>query len=297
MSTLLTVSMLRMPSRLTSAALRRAFRGAGAAAVASGLLAAASSAPAQAQGFGGWFGPRQMVIEEPAPAIPAPEIYRRLLNRGYQLNSAMQRNGGVYLADVVDARGQQQRLVIDAYRGRVLQAFAYGPPRPAGLVPRPDGYRAGPAYASREPMPPQAALPGQDPRDPHIIPGLGPQRHVAEPKQKRRSKTATREVAPKETPAAAPAAPSEATAPPRAPEPAQAASPPPSQSTPTASVPAKAAIEPAAPAPKSAPKPAAATASSAPVAQPKPAVVPTAPSAKPENKPGYANGVPINPLD
>lgn len=266
----------RLVSRTSGAAL---------AALAGSLSLVATSLPANAQLFR-LFGGERTYVEEPSPAIPAPEIYRRLLNRGYQLNSAMQRNGGVYLADVIDPAGRQQRLVIDAYRGRILQIFAYGPPRPSGLVP--DGAErppvgAGPSYASREPVAPPSALPGQDPRDPRVIPGIGPQRNVEQPARvKRKTKTASRESTPKGAPATKPSAvsPSEATAPPAAaPQPGapvEAASPPPS-------VPSKAAIAPSAPA--AAPAEAPARAATAP--------------AKPEggNKPGYANGVPINPLD
>lgn len=267
-----------------------------------GALLAGSTGPAQAQFFD-WFRPRPVVVE-PSPAVPAPEIYRRLNGRGYQLNGNMQRNGGVYLADVVDSRGRQQRLVIDAYRGKILQSYVTAPPRPSASVPSGAFTMVPPpgTYASRDPMapPPSTVFPGEP--QPRMVPGFEARRPAHEPRQaeerrsKKRSKAATRETEPKAEPKAVrgrhhpSVSPAEATAPPAEREPTTA-SVPTSRPDTGSSVPAKAAIAPQAePAP--APAPAATTASSAPVRAPAPA--PAAPAA---NKPGYANGVPINPLD
>lgn len=269
-------------------------------AAGSALILAGSTGPASAQFFD-WFTPRTVVVE-PSPALPAPEVYRRLSGRGYQLNGNMQRNGGVYLADVVDSRGRQQRLVIDAYRGKILQTYATAPPRPSATVPYNGGsFTMVPpgTYASRDPMapPPSTVLPGQP--QPRMVPGFEAHPQGAHESQrdvkssKKKTKAAAREAEPKAARGQHPTmSPAEATAPPASPEPATASIPTSRPDT-GSSVPAKAAIAPqAVPAPVPGPAPASATASTTPVRTPVPA--PAAPAA---NKPGYANGVPINPLD
>ena len=203
-----------------------------------GALLAGWTGPAQAQFFD-WFTPRPVVVE-PSPAVPVQEIYRRLNGRGYQLNGNMQRNGGVYLADVVDSRGRQQRLVIDAYRGRILQSYVTAPPRPTASIPGNGNFTMVPppgTYASRDPMapPPSTVFPGQP--QPRMVPGFEARRPAPEPRQaeerrsKRKSKAATRDTEPAPEPKAmrgkhhpAPS-PAEATAPPTEREPTTASVP------------------------------------------------------------------------
>ncbi|HVB88746.1 MAG TPA: hypothetical protein VND97_00960 [Beijerinckiaceae bacterium] len=110
------------------------------------LLGAAVPARAQFLGYWGW---RSGAIRT---IVPARTIYRRLEERGYEPTRPLQRNGGVYLADVRTRRGSRQRLVVDAYSGAILQSFSYGPPRPMENIPIvPRGYDRGPAYVSRYP--------------------------------------------------------------------------------------------------------------------------------------------------
>jgi hypothetical protein len=222
------------------------------------LTAAFSGSPARAQFFGwGWQSPQAPQLEAPAT------IYRRLLARGFDPIAALQRNGGVYLADVRDRYGRRERLVVDAYSGAILQTFAFGPPRPPASIPEP--YAPGPAYAYRY-------APGSIPPE-EEAPGFAPSPRLSgEASRERRMnrKLARREASPKKT------EPKEET---------------PSQATrePNA-LPSQTPVE------KSAVRQNAVGGSEA-LAQPvasKP--VRRKPSA-PANGPGYANGVPINPLD
>lgn len=239
-------------------------------------LLALGPAPAQAQFFGYW-GSRAS-----RAALPAPVIYRRLRERGFRLFNGLQRNGGVYLADVIDRSGRRSRLVVDAYSGAILQSFAYGPPRPERFVPGgPRGYRAGPVYASRYP-PAYETLPVP----PRAIPApVFRRRPVAKAEHPPR-KLARREVRPvkpkaKITPAIRHAS----------------LSPAPNKVVPSAS--SAKAVQPTV-------KPSVQPVTKAPrtVAQSAPGITPPAPhivkakkAAKRINKAGYANGVPINPLD
>lgn len=247
-------------------------------------LVLGAAAPAQAQ-FLGYWGWRSGEVRE---VVPAPVIYRGLIRRGYRVVSALQRNGGVYLADVRDRRGHRQRLVLDAYSGAVLQSFSFGPPRPMAAIPDlPRGYERGPVYASR--YPPDEVLPTE--REPH----LGLPQGLRGPLHEGRVKHPTRKLARREITPPKPAfkrhepLASHATREPihRTPDvltntgangaaaktnaPQKKASAP--HDTQTAAVPGAVS------------------------AAPHPAAVPTKPAQKPINRPGFANGVPINPLD
>ena len=95
--------------------------------------------------------------------IPPGEIYRIVADHGYQVTGGLQRNGRVYLVNVVDRWGRALRLVVDAYQGDILQRFATAPPRPAASIPQPQSqanlypqYPSYPAYPDA--APPPAAL-------------------------------------------------------------------------------------------------------------------------------------------
>ena len=280
---------------------RACVRAARSVALASVLLGTAlvGAQPAQAQLFGWLGGGGRTFDADAAPSVPPGEIMRRLAGRGMRFNSALQRNGGVYLADVTDARGRQMRLVIDAYRGKVLQAFAYGPPRPAGFVPESRGFAPSPvypgeSYASRETYPP--AGPGymqqQRPVEPRVQDTPTREPRSTRASRARAAREAARDSARSASPVnsvdpapaskVTPPAPSEATVNPIEP-----------RATPRAAEPAKASAAIAQPALVSdAPQP----------AVPPVAATPRAPSAatapaSQDNKAGFANGVPINPLD
>ena len=257
---------------------------ASAAALGAALMLAGSGAPAEAQfvSLWGWQGPPQ---EE--ALVPPPLVYRRLESRGFALFGPLRRNGGVYLADVEDHYGRRERLVVDAYSGAILQTFAYAPPRPEADIPEVRSYA--PSTATYSPRYPSAALPPT-----YIPPGLAPEPGLSPPRESRAKhpparKLARREATPKK-PAPAELTPSDATREPTHPiseaPPAEASHTAPKRdqgrANPESRAPQEAAVR-SAPAP-SAPVPAA------------PAAKPT-PAPKPASGPGYANGVPINPLD
>ncbi|HEY1941629.1 MAG TPA: hypothetical protein VGH40_05840 [Roseiarcus sp.] len=66
-----------------------------------------------------------------APSAPSPyDIERRLDRSGYALTGPLKQRGGVWLADVVTAGGRdQQRLVIDAHTGRIIERYRMQPAR------------------------------------------------------------------------------------------------------------------------------------------------------------------------
>jgi hypothetical protein len=237
------------------------------------VLAAGTTAsvPAQAQ-WGGWFG-RGGYAEQ--PAMPPGVLYRQLARQGYRATTAAQRRGDVVIVDVEDRYGQPMRLIVDAMDGSILQRFATGQPATASVY----GYNADPrpAYrASPETLPPRRAdltPPGSFEPAPLRRAEPAPERqHVPKPKvASRPSSTHPRALpnplTPSEPPAEAPREPSVAAMP----------------------------VEPA-PKAKSAPtvRPAAVTAAPTPTEATPPPKTKTAPA---RSKPGYANGVPINPLE
>lgn len=82
-------------------------------------LAATIGSPAHAQMLSWLFGREQ-----------TPSLTDQLVSRGYRV-LALRRAGGVYQADVVEGGGVRRRLIIDAYSGAILQVVSYGTDREA----------------------------------------------------------------------------------------------------------------------------------------------------------------------
>ncbi|QPF91129.1 hypothetical protein [Bradyrhizobium commune] len=104
----------------------------------------------------------------PAPALlPPTEVYAVLRENGFSPLGIPRFRGGVYTIAVIDRRGDDGRLVIDARDGRILR-----------FMPARDAYGMAPAYEEPAVAPygPQSALPpptvvrGGPPRPPAAIP-------------------------------------------------------------------------------------------------------------------------------
>lgn len=117
----------------------------------------------QGQGYGYGYEDRG-----PAAALlPATEVYAVLRDNGFSPLGIPRLRGGVYTIAVIDRRGDDGRLVIDARDGRILR-----------FMPNADAYGMAPAYEepTAAPYGPQTALPpptmvrGGPPRPPAPIP-------------------------------------------------------------------------------------------------------------------------------
>jgi len=104
----------------------------------------------------------------PAPALlPATEVYAVLRDNGFSPLGIPRLRGAVYTIAVIDRRGDDGRLVIDARDGRIIR-----------FMPAADAYGMAPAYEERAVAPygPQSALPpptairSGPPRPPASIP-------------------------------------------------------------------------------------------------------------------------------
>jgi len=266
------------------------------AGIAAGLLVTLAGS-AQAQFFGWWGSPTADGVPGNA-MIPPGEIYRIVAARGYQVTGGLQRNGRVYLVEAIDQWGRALRLVVDAYEGDILQRFATTPPRPAASIPQPQSqanlypqYSSYPAYPDAAPPPAAAAAP-------YVIPGIGHKTSGdARRSHVKKTQTAARETG---TPAAEPARSGHRVR-------AEAVAPRAGHTARIEAVPPRPAADVVAPQPAAKPEPAKAVAQPAAKAEPVTAAVapaaapPPASSPKPARPktdgPGYANGVPINPLD
>ncbi|MCP3386503.1 hypothetical protein NLM31_39595 [Bradyrhizobium sp. CCGUVB4N] len=121
--------------------------------------------PRYGQGYGYGYGYEE---RGPAPALlPATEVYAVLRENGFSPLGIPRLRGAVYTIAVIDRRGDDGRLVIDARDGRILR-----------FMPAADAYGMAPAYEepSVAPYRPQSALPpptmvrGGPPRPPASIP-------------------------------------------------------------------------------------------------------------------------------
>ncbi|MCK1385452.1 hypothetical protein [Bradyrhizobium sp. 21] len=115
----------------------------------------------------------------PAPALlPSTEVYAVLRENGFSPLGIPRLRGSVYTIAVIDRRGEDGRLVIDARDGRILR-----------FMPSADAYGMAPAYEQPAVAPyrPQSALPpptmvrGGPPRPPAPIPHVA-SRNVPLPK-------------------------------------------------------------------------------------------------------------------
>ena len=240
-----------------------------------GLAAISGAAQAQVFGWGGGYRvyrERPYVIEPPYAVERAPSLDVRgmLVEDGYKVVGRIQRKGPVFIADVIDLRGRAARLIVDAEDGSILDRFD-------GIGPRP-------------PRDIASVAPGDDlietgPPAPKVVPGIGPDKRAGQPLGPRAA-LASRE------PGKAPAI-----AKPKAPGP---------EKKPLASEsmkpPAKQAEKPVpAPAPVAAVKPSAprVIAPETLGSGPKQKIAPPSPPAPAaaQDPGGFANGVPVNPLD
>ncbi|MGL9623544.1 hypothetical protein QRQ56_36880 [Bradyrhizobium sp. U531] len=138
--------------------------------------------PRYGQGYGYGYDERG-----PAPALlPATEVYAVLRDNGFSPLGIPRLRGSVYTIAVIDRRGDDGRLVIDARDGRIIR-----------FLPAADAYGMAPAYEERAVAPygPQTALPpptmvrSGPPRPPAAIPHVA-SRTVPLPKAApRRSET------------------------------------------------------------------------------------------------------------
>jgi hypothetical protein len=104
----------------------------------------------------------------PAPALlPATEVYAVLRDNGFSPLGIPRLRGAVYTIAVIDRRGDDGRLVIDARDGRILR---FMPTADAfGMAP-PFEERAVAPYGPQSALPPPTAIRGGPPRPPASIP-------------------------------------------------------------------------------------------------------------------------------
>ena len=130
-----------------------------------GPYAPPEAAPAPPPRYGYGYGYEE---RGPAPALlPATEVYAVLRDNGFSPLGIPRLRGAVYTIAVIDRRGDDGRLVIDARDGRILR-----------FMPAADAYGMAPAYEEPQVAPyrPQSALPpptmvrGGPPRPPAAIP-------------------------------------------------------------------------------------------------------------------------------
>ncbi|MBR0786977.1 hypothetical protein [Bradyrhizobium iriomotense] len=104
----------------------------------------------------------------PAPALlPPTEVYAVLRDNGFSPLGIPRLRGSVYTISVIDRRGDDGRLVIDARDGRIIRfmpaADAYG------MAP-PDEERAVGSYGPQSALPPPTMIRSGPPRPPASIP-------------------------------------------------------------------------------------------------------------------------------
>lgn len=104
--------------------------------------------PRYGQGYGYGYGYEE---RGPAPVVlPSTEVYAVLRENGFSPLGIPRLRGGVYTIAVIDRRGDDGRLVIDARDGRILR-----------FMPNADAYGMAPDYEAPAVAPyrPQSALP------------------------------------------------------------------------------------------------------------------------------------------
>ncbi|WP_426611658.1 hypothetical protein [Bradyrhizobium sp. McL0616] len=160
-------------------------------------------APPPRYGYGYGYGDER----GPAPSLlPATEVYAVLRDNGFSPLGIPRLRGAVYTIAVIDHRGDDGRLIIDARDGRIIR-----------FMPAADAYGMAPAYQERAVAPygPQSALPpptairGGPPRPPAPIPHVA-SRTVPLPKAAPpRGETPVAVAKPTSEPQAQPAQPSQ----------------------------------------------------------------------------------------
>ncbi|MBV9078430.1 MAG: hypothetical protein JO048_13205, partial [Methylobacteriaceae bacterium] len=102
-------------------------------ALAAALLVPALPAAAQPYGYGYYNAPPPLAGFEPGYARPLPprEIRDRLEDDGYELVGPLRLVGATYEVVARDEDDRRVRLVVDAFRGRILdRRLAYAPEGP-----------------------------------------------------------------------------------------------------------------------------------------------------------------------
>ena len=93
----------------------------------------ASCGAAQAQFFGGWGGWDNGGTSD---GLAPQQVRRAIGQRGFRVLAPLRRNGNVFVADVLDQRGQHERLIVAAADAQILQRFMVDDGRQPGAFPR-----------------------------------------------------------------------------------------------------------------------------------------------------------------
>lgn len=109
----------------------RPFKAAAMAALALGLVALPGAARAQV--FGGWGGWDDGGTWD---GLGPQQVRRAISQRGFRVLAPLRRNGNVFVADVLDQRGQHERLIVAAADAQILQRFMVDDGRQPGAFPR-----------------------------------------------------------------------------------------------------------------------------------------------------------------
>jgi hypothetical protein len=132
-----------------------------------GPYGAPDAQPPRPQGYGYGY------ERGPVPALlPAGEVYAVLRDNGFSPLGAPRLRGDVYTIAVIDPRGDDGRLVIDARDGRILRfmpASGFGFGSSFGIGPAYDE-RAVDSYGPQGALPPPTAIRSGPPRPPALIP-------------------------------------------------------------------------------------------------------------------------------
>jgi hypothetical protein len=172
--------------------------------------------------YGGRVAPPPPYYAPQDVAMPSYEVATILRSRGFLPLGGAVRRGGFYVVAAVHPRGEEGRVVIDAYTGRVVRfvpAFESRPGRGDDMVlvyqgpnfPPPDVARPAPSSAARSVAPPPGGLRSGPPpstmRD-------APRPPASVPQVASRSPPSAPMVTPKPRPQGAPQKPESAQAPP-----------------------------------------------------------------------------------
>jgi hypothetical protein len=148
------------------------------------------SAPAQAQFYGGPFGPRAFAspfygygggYHAPRERRLHPSmIVEELEDRGFRDLVLVSRKADIYVIEGVSPRREPVRLIVDAYDGEILERFSRGPvtsalaPSSTTLLPTPPSRRNGPDTAPKSAPAPKVAGPEPAPRAAPALPATPP---------------------------------------------------------------------------------------------------------------------------